>query len=175
MVRAIDDKFKAQIESGKGAVVVLAGSGSDETHIKEITDDLDLYKIPWQVRIISAHKQPLRLDNVLKQYDKIEGRLAYIAVAGMTDALSGTVSFGTYRQVVSCPPEYPEINTSCLTNPPGSSNAYVRDPKNAARFVAQGFADINPKIKRILLSKRSAKLISLEEADLIWAERGRNE
>ena len=66
-----------------------------------------------------------------------------IAVAGGTDALSGTLSFHSLHPVVSCPPDPP--NESCLRNPPGSSNATVYSPRNAARFVAQLFAARDPR------------------------------
>ncbi len=100
---------------------------------------------------------------LLKEYDAIEGALAYIAVAGGTDALSGTASWNTYRPVISCPPDAP--NGSCLTNPPGSSNVYVAKPDNAARFLAQMFSAVNPSYKEMIRLKNANKVDELLKQD----------
>merc|ERR1719247_2263400 len=55
-----------------------------------------------------------------------------------TDALSGTASYLSKFPVVSCPPD--GMNNTCLTNPPGSSNAFIVKPSNIAKFAAQMFA-----------------------------------
>jgi phosphoribosylcarboxyaminoimidazole (NCAIR) mutase len=89
--------------------------------------------------------------------------IAYIAVAGGTDALSGTLSFHALAPVISCPPDPP--NPSCLANPPGSSNAVIYDPRNAGRFVAQVFAAHNPQIAERLKRSRDEKIRTLEASD----------
>jgi phosphoribosylcarboxyaminoimidazole (NCAIR) mutase len=65
--------------------------------------------------------------------------------------------------VVSCPPDPP--NSSCLANPPGSSNAVIYDPRNAGRFVAQLFAPYNPEIAERLKASRDQKVRALEASD----------
>lgn len=143
--------FREQIEKGLGCVVVLAGSGSDEAHLDKVTESLRKYGIPHQVRIASAHKQGDVLQAIIDEYDCVRGPLAYIAVAGKTDALSGTVSFRSTRPTISCPPDAP--NQSCLTNPPRSSNATIYDPTNAARFIAQIFSHSNVNYRDALLGE----------------------
>lgn len=175
----IDDKFREKIEGGKGAVAILAGSGSDKEHIEEIVTAVEKYKIPYEVRIISAHKQPIALANALDEYNQTDGLLSYIDIAGGTDALSGS-SFNTLGPVISCPPDTiysaekknkdgtpkpkptKEFNESCLTNPPGSSNAYVARAGNAARFIAQMYSGVNPEIKEILEAEIAKKVSSLK-------------
>jgi 5-(carboxyamino)imidazole ribonucleotide mutase len=130
--------FKDKVASAGGAVI-LAGSGSDAEHIKTLEGALEAEHIPFQTRICSAHKQPEKLISILKEYDGLPGKLAYIAVAGGTDALSGTVAFHSTRPVISCPPDAP--NKSCLTNPPGSSNVYIENPSNVAEFLQQYFSN----------------------------------
>ena len=108
------------IKSKVGYAVIIAGSDSDEAHIKKITDSLNKYDIPYKVRICSAHKQQGKLTEIINAYNDIRsGSLVFIAVAGGTDALSGTLSYHSLHPVISCPPD--GLNQSCLTNPSGSS------------------------------------------------------
>ncbi len=161
---ALDDNVKRAIEENRGFVVILAGSDSDRPHVDKISGALSGYGIPHQVRICSAHKQPDELMGIIREYDQVRGALGYIAVAGGTDALSGTISFRSMRPVVSCPPDAP--NNSCLTNPPGSSNAYVANPKNAARFFAQAFSELpGTPYADMLLHDIRTKLQSLGQKD----------
>ena len=155
--------FREEVEKGKGCAVILAGSGSDNEHVKKITDALCEYEIPHEVRIASAHKQSSRLTNIIKEYDSWEGPLVYIAVAGAVDALSGLVSFISKRPTISCPPDHP--NLTCINNPSGSSNAYVGNPKNAARFVAQMYSSINPACAKLLSYVIESKRTELEDQD----------
>ena len=162
--------FRETVESGVGCVVILAGSGSDDksrdgklSHIGEIAKSLQGYGVPYEVRIISAHKQSGDLGNVLASYDVLEGDLVYIAVAGMTDGLSGTASFESTRPVLSCPPDAP--NESCLNNPPGSSNLTVYIPKNAARAATQILSLRNREYGRRLVEEIRGKVVSLEGDD----------
>jgi 5-(carboxyamino)imidazole ribonucleotide mutase len=167
----IDKKFAELVESDVGCAVVIAGSGSDDkrkdpnkpSHIERIAASLGRYEIPFQVRVASGHKQGEELQALVDEYDSLSGGLAYIVVAGNTDAISGITSFRSYRPTVSCPPDHP--NLSCINNPPGSSNSYVGNPDNAGRFVAQMFADRTATYKRILLNEVNGKREELEGAD----------
>merc|ERR1711998_480969 len=119
-----------------GFVAIMAGSDSDMPHLENIQKELNKFKIPSQIRICSAHKQPGRLGEVLAHYNKSEEPMMIVGCAGGTDALSGTASYLSRHPVVSCPPEgaKSEVNNTCLTNPPGSSNAYCMRPANVAKF-----------------------------------------
>jgi phosphoribosylcarboxyaminoimidazole (NCAIR) mutase len=173
---SIDDKFKELVESGVGCAVIMAGSDSDDaprgenkdkpSHIELIANSLKQYGIPHEVRICSAHKQPKELADMMASYDALKGPLAIIAVAGGTDALSGTAAFHSRYPVISCPPDAP--NNSCLTNPPGSSNAYIANPKNVGRFIAQMFSSINEGYRLKLYEENfggKGKVETLKNAD----------
>jgi 5-(carboxyamino)imidazole ribonucleotide mutase len=147
----------------RGCAVILAGSPSDRPHVEKIAQALEGFGVPYEVRVCSAHKEPERLLRILREYEGLGGAIAYIAVAGGTDALSGTLSFHALAPVVSCPPDAP--NPSCLSNPPGSSNAVIWDPRNAGRFVAQLFAPFNAEIAERLRSSRDQKVRALESSD----------
>ncbi len=155
--------FRESVEKGLGCAVILAGSGSDKPHIEKIAASLDKYGVPFEVRVCSAHKQTSRLQTVLADYDIIKCPLAYIAVAGGTDALSGMVSYLSSRPTISCPPDAP--NESCLRNPPGSSNAYIPNPANVGRFIAQMFAWTNSEYALALVKEKRKKDDSLVEDD----------
>jgi phosphoribosylaminoimidazole carboxylase PurE protein len=156
--------FRDEVEKGLGAVVILAGSNSDFQHIKKIADELKRYGIPFDARIASGHKQDAEVHEIMRQYDFMRGPLAYIAVAGMTDALSGIMSYhSTKSPVISCPPDAP--NATCLTNPPMSSNATIYQPSNVAKFVAQMFAHLNPAYSEAIRSANAKKETELRAAD----------
>merc|ERR1712193_331000 len=121
------------------------------------------FKIPSQIRICSAHKQPGRLQAVLAHYDKSAEPMLIVGCAGGTDALSGTASYLSRHPVVSCPPD--GMNQTCLTNPPGSSNAFIVKPSNVAKFAAQFFAHHCPEISKELDASIQDKIRKLEQAD----------
>lgn len=165
----IDEKFKEIMKSNKGCVVIMAGSDSDEPHITEIVKSLDSYKIPYEVRICSAHKQPQTLKSMIDEYNGVGGTYAIVAVAGGTDALSGTASFHALAPVISCPPDAKKyangINETCLKNPPGSSNVYIKRPENVGKFIAQMYAGLNLDYAAMITGKNGKKMMSLEDKD----------
>ncbi len=166
----IDEDFKRVMQSNLGCAVIMAGSDSDDkprgdkpSYIEQLAKSLESFEIPYEVRICSAHKQPKKLIRIIEEYNAIGGAATYIAVAGGTDALSGTLSYHSLGPVISSPPDAP--NESCLKNPPGSSNSYIPTPSNVGRFIAQMYAGVNPKFKDLLEIEKVKKLDSLEKAD----------
>merc|ERR1711904_720190 len=73
--------------------------------------------------------------------------------------------------VVSCPPD--GMNQTCLTNPPGSSNAFIVKPANIGKFAAQAFAKHSPEIDCALQAAIAEKIVKLEKADEQLAKRQR--
>jgi phosphoribosylaminoimidazole carboxylase PurE protein len=156
-------EFTEALHRKTGCALIIAGSDSDRSHIEKIVSALKTYEIPYQVRICSAHKSPERLKELIDEYEGQGGALVYVAVAGGTDALSGTLAFHANQPVISCPPD--GLNHSCLTNPPGSSNATILSPKNVGRFIAQVFSSANPTLRKILERNRVEKIEQLEKKD----------
>merc|ERR1712118_326492 len=128
-----------------------------------IAKELAKFKIPSQIRICSAHKQPGRLQAVLAHYDKSAEPMLIVGCAGGTDALSGTASYLAKFPVVSCPPD--GMNQTCLTNPPGSSNAFIVKPANIAKVAAQMFSRYSREVAKELDDNIASKIRKLEEAD----------
>ena len=67
------------------------GSTSDEPHAKKITDKLDGYGIAWEQSAASAHKEPLKVLDILNANKKGKD-IVYITIAGRSNALSGFVA-----------------------------------------------------------------------------------
>merc|ERR1719217_1885825 len=147
--------------------VIAAGSDSDMPHLETLKKELAKFKIDSEIRICSAHKQPTRLQTVIEEYSKRKEPIALVGCAGGTDALSGTASYLANFPVVSCPPEASksEVNPTCLTNPPGSSNAYILKPANVAKFAAQVFARSSKAVATALDANIAEKITKLESAD----------
>ncbi len=155
--------FTEALRRKTGSALIIAGSDSDRSHIEKIVSALKMYEIPYEVRVCSAHKSPGRLLDLISEYEGQDGALVYVAVAGGTDALSGTLAFHADQPVISCPPD--GLNHSCLTNPPGSSNATILSPKNVGRFIAQVFSSANPALRKILQRSRVEKVRQLQGKD----------
>merc|ERR1712072_550566 len=144
-------------------VVIAAGSDSDMPHLESLKKELAKFKINSEIRVCSAHKQPGRLEALLSEYNQSKQPVMMIVCAGGTDALSGTASYLANFPVVSCPPD--GMNKSCLTNPPGSSNAFICKPTNVAKFAAQMFARYSEDVSDALNASIAEKIDKLVKAD----------
>eukprot|EP00929_Paragymnodinium_shiwhaense_P112441 TRINITY_DN806_c0_g3_i1.p1 TRINITY_DN806_c0_g3~~TRINITY_DN806_c0_g3_i1.p1 ORF type:complete len:562 (-),score=156.50 TRINITY_DN806_c0_g3_i1:14-1459(-) len=167
IIKVLDEKYgliaKGTKRKGSPSVAIFAGSDSDMPHLENIAKELSKFKIPSQIRICSAHKQPGKLEQLIAEYNKSTDPMMIVGCAGGTDALSGTASYLSVHPVVSCPPD--GMNNTCLTNPPGSSNAFIVKPNNIAKFAAQMFSTACPEIKRTLEASIKEKITKLEGAD----------
>ena len=69
-------------------VAILAGSTSDNAVYEKAEKVLKENNIPYELNIISAHRDPEKLD----EYVKSCKALVYIAVAGLSAALPGVIA-----------------------------------------------------------------------------------
>jgi 5-(carboxyamino)imidazole ribonucleotide mutase len=124
--------------------VILMGAKSDYDHAARIIEWLDYFGIVHETRIASAHKTPGKLLEILKAKEGKGDNIAYITIAGLSNALSGMVDFATVFPVIACPPPCEAFGGadvfSSLRMPPGVAAATVLEPRNAAFFVAKLFA-----------------------------------
>ena len=84
-------------------VVIIMGSTSDEPHAKKITDKLDEFGISWEQHAASAHKEPLKVLEILNA-NKDKENIVYITIAGRSNALSGFVAANSEFPTLGCPP-----------------------------------------------------------------------
>ena len=80
-------------------VAVIAGSTSDEKVYEKALKVLSEKKIPHELQIISAHRDPDKLDNYIKESEA----LIFIAVAGLSAALPGVIASKTDKPVIGVP------------------------------------------------------------------------
>ena len=123
--------------------VIIMGSTSDEPHAKKITDKLDEYGITWEQHAASAHKQPLKVLEILTA-NKDEKDIVYITIAGRSNALSGFVAANSEFPTLACPPFIDKIDMlvnihSTLQMPSNTPVLTIIDPENCAMAVKRIF------------------------------------
>lgn len=135
-------------------IPILLGSQSDRDHAKKITDELDKFGVPYEVKVISAHKVPELCVEYIKETNKKEN-VVYITCAGRSNGLSGVISGSALHPVIACPPfsdkaDYlANIHSSVLM--PGDTPAMtVVDPKNAALAAVKILALSNKNLQKRL-------------------------
>ncbi|MFX1503861.1 MAG: 5-(carboxyamino)imidazole ribonucleotide mutase [Promethearchaeota archaeon] len=85
--------------ANKTLVSIIAGSTSDKEVYERTEKILKENNILYELRIISAHRSPEKLDTYLKNCDS----LVYIAVAGLSAALPGIIASRTNKPVIGVP------------------------------------------------------------------------
>jgi len=123
--------------------VIIMGSTSDEPHAKKITDKLDEFNIRWEQHAASAHKEPLKVLEILEA-NKGEKDLVYITIAGRSNALSGFVAANSEHPTLGCPPFSDKADMlvnihSTLQMPSNTPVMTVIDPGNCALAVKRIF------------------------------------
>jgi len=87
----------------KNAVVsIVMGSKSDEGHLEPTLKILDELGIPWEKRVLSAHRQPDELRAYVRETEGKGARL-FIAAAGLSAALPGVIASHTLKPVIGVP------------------------------------------------------------------------
>lgn len=123
--------------------VLIMGSTFDEPHAKKITDKLDEFGILWEQFAASAHKQPLKVLEILNN-NKEEKDVVYITIAGRSNALSGFVAANSEFPTLGCPPFSDKADMlvnihSTLQMPSNTPVLTVIDPGNCALAVKRIF------------------------------------
>ena len=134
-------------------VAVLMGSLSDEPVMKKCLDYLDFFGISYEVHILSAHRNPEKVDAFASDAEN-RGIQVIIAGAGMAAALPGVIAARTTRPVIGVPLEGSALGGqdalySIVQMPPGIPVATVGigNAKNAGLMAAHILAIENTKIR----------------------------
>ncbi len=80
-------------------VSIICGSASDAAIADKAKKVLDEHKVSWDYQVISAHRDPDKLD----AYVKNSPCKVYIAIAGLSAALPGVIASKTERPVIGVP------------------------------------------------------------------------
>jgi 5-(carboxyamino)imidazole ribonucleotide mutase len=100
---------------------------------------LNEYGIAWEQHAASAHKQPLKVLEILNT-NKDEKYIVYITIAGRSNALSGFVAANSKFPTLACPPFADKTDMmvnihSTLQMPSNTPVLTVIDPGNCALAV----------------------------------------
>ncbi len=80
-------------------VAIISGSTSDSAITDKVRKVLDENRVSYDAQVISAHRDPDKLDAYIK---KSEVKV-YIAIAGLSAALPGVIASKTDRPVIGVP------------------------------------------------------------------------
>jgi len=82
-------------------VAVILGSESDMPIAKRVVNVLEREGVSYELKVISAHRQPEELDRYLRE--KSEEVSVFIAIAGLSAALPGVIASKTDKVVIGVP------------------------------------------------------------------------
>ncbi|MCK9298255.1 MAG: 5-(carboxyamino)imidazole ribonucleotide mutase [Methanoculleus sp.] len=80
-------------------VTVICGSASDGPVAEKVFETLKEHGVDYDYKVISAHRDPERLD----EYVKASTARVFIAIAGLSAALPGVIASKTKRPVIGVP------------------------------------------------------------------------
>ena len=119
-------------------IAVILGSESDREVADKVVKVLDEHEISYEVKVISAHRNPDELDRYLKESE--EETEVIIAIAGLSAALPGVIASKTKKPVIGVPVSGKLLGMDALLSmvqmPPGVPVAVVGidNGENAALF-----------------------------------------
>ncbi|PWB49643.1 MAG: 5-(carboxyamino)imidazole ribonucleotide mutase [Candidatus Methanoperedenaceae archaeon] len=80
-------------------IAILTGSESDRQIAQRTAKVLDNAGIDYDIQVLSAHRNPIELDEYLQKSDA----QVFIAIAGLSAALPGVVASRTKKPVIGVP------------------------------------------------------------------------
>jgi len=119
-------------------LIVIMGSKRDLPFAGRIGAFLERegFPVKCEYNVCSAHKTSETLTKKLKDYERSGEDIVYITVAGLSDALSGTVAGYSKYPVIACPPDSKKYGWtkvfSSMVTPEGVPVLFVSEPENAA-------------------------------------------
>lgn len=150
-------------------VVIILGSPGDQPLGQKITEALDSFGIPWEMRVASAHKVPRYVLEMLTAYEADPRPKVYITVAGRSNALSGLVDAQVSRPVIACPPYAEKFAggdlLSSLRMPSGVAPAVVLEPEAAALLAVKMLSLVDPNLRGQIGELQENQRRRLLEAD----------
>ena len=150
-------------------VVLVLGSKHDQTFAAPIRSFLDRFKVACDLRVASAHKDSERLLKIIEEYEKLDEKVVYITVAGMSNALSGFVDFKTRHPVIACPPQLTDASNvdiySSLRMPKGVAPLVICDPENAALAAVKILGECDENLGRKVREYQREMQLKNEKAD----------
>jgi len=137
-------------------VAVLVGSKSDLEIAEKVKARLDEFHIPCEVHVASAHRNPEKVDRLVRD----PATDVFIAMAGLSAALPGVVAARTLKPVIGVPLHRGlglDSLLSVVQMPPGIPVAAVGldSAENAALLATSILALQHPELVRALEAYRA--------------------
>lgn len=150
-----------------GKVVIIMGSSADREHCEKIKKSLDAFNIECIMRVASAHKVPLKVLEIIREYEN--ETVVFITVAGRSNALSGFVDANTTKPVIACPPYGDKFSGadifSTIRMPSGVAPMLVLEPAEAALAAAKILALVNSYVAIKIAQFQKERKDEIEKAD----------
>ncbi|MFN4226920.1 MAG: 5-(carboxyamino)imidazole ribonucleotide mutase [Candidatus Ratteibacteria bacterium] len=134
-------------------IVVIMGSKADIEWAKRVENKIKEFGVNVDLRIASAHKTPIKVLEIIKEYEKED--VVFITIAGRSNALSGFVDANTEKPVIACPPYNEKFSGfdifSSLRMPSGVAPLVILEPEQAAiaavKILSLKYTELSLKIK----------------------------
>ncbi len=154
-------------------VAILMGSDSDYQKLEACVSTLKKLAIPFEARVLSAHRTPKRLVEYVESATK-RGIQVFVCAAGGAAHLAGVVAAHTDLPVIGVPIDNPPVGgldalLSTVQMPGGVPVAAVAvgggGPMNAALFAARILAISDEKLAQRLASFREEQAAAVVRKD----------
>ncbi|MDR1992853.1 MAG: AIR carboxylase family protein [Nitrososphaerota archaeon] len=150
-----------------GIAIIIMGSERDLEFSREIAKYLNLLGITYEFRIASAHKTPLTVLEILKEFEK--QKVVYLTVAGRSNALSAFIDGNTTKPVIAIPPYSEKYGGadiySSLRIPSGIGSIVTIEPEGAAIATAKILALNDTTLLNNVTTYQNNKKQELEQAN----------
>jgi len=159
-------------------VLIVMGSDSDLKVMSGATQMLDSFKVPYEVRISSAHRVPERTAKLAEEAE-VRGIEVIIAAAGLAAHLPGVIAALTVLPVIGVPMKSGALHGedalhAIVQMPPGIPVATVAidGAKNAAILACQILGVKYPSIRKKLQAYKEQMAAEVKEKDCRLQELG---
>jgi 5-(carboxyamino)imidazole ribonucleotide mutase len=158
------------------AVTLLVGSKSDVPAVRPTLEVLERFNIDCERAIVSAHRAPERLRQIVREAEE-RGTRIFIAAAGLSAALPGATAALTSRPVIGLPLASGALNgidslLSIAQMPPGVPVATVaiNGAANAAYLAVEMLALVDPSLADALNAWRREQSSRVDQFESRSAE-----
>jgi 5-(carboxyamino)imidazole ribonucleotide mutase len=150
-----------------GKAIIVMGSERDLEFSREVAKYLKLLGVNYEFRVASAHKTPLAVLDILKEFES--EKVVYVTIAGRSNALSAFMDGNTAKPVIACPPyseKYGGVDIySSLRVPSGIGSVVTIEPEGAAIAAAKILALEDASILANVRGYQDSKRKDLEKAN----------
>ncbi|MCL2642430.1 MAG: AIR carboxylase family protein [Candidatus Bathyarchaeota archaeon] len=147
--------------------VIIMGSERDLDFSREIAKYLKLLGVTYEFRVASAHKTPLTVLEILKEFEN--EKIIYVTVAGRSNALSAFIDGNTTKPVIAIPPYSEKYGGtdiySSLRVPSGIGSVVTIEPEGAAIAVTKILALNDNNLLDNIKTYQNNKKQELEQAN----------